>query len=118
MVLLARSASLFPSRLPSLLAPVSRSGAWRAALHTHARPSGAYLLSRRSAPRLGPRGSQVTTRLLTTQREKVKVLLVLYDGGKHAEEVRRIFSIEPLLVHSLSLSFNAAGATHAQTASK
>ncbi|KAI1332110.1 formate dehydrogenase [Xylariaceae sp. FL0255] len=26
-------------------------------------------------------------RLLTTQREKVKVLLVLYDGGKHAEEV-------------------------------
>ncbi|KAI0854398.1 formate dehydrogenase [Daldinia vernicosa] len=28
-----------------------------------------------------------STRLLTTQREKVKVLLVLYDGGKHAEEV-------------------------------
>jgi hypothetical protein len=26
--------------------------------------------------------------LLTTQREKVKVLAVLYDGGKHAEEVR------------------------------
>lgn len=26
-------------------------------------------------------------RALTTAREKVKVLLVLYDGGKHAEEV-------------------------------
>ena len=26
-------------------------------------------------------------RRLTTQREKVKVLLVLYDGGKHAEDV-------------------------------
>ncbi|KAI2609253.1 hypothetical protein GGR54DRAFT_381798 [Hypoxylon sp. NC1633] len=28
-------------------------------------------------------------RLLTTQREKVKVLAVLYDGGKHAQEVSR-----------------------------
>lgn len=30
---------------------------------------------------------RASTRLLTTQREKVKVLLVLYDGGKHAQEV-------------------------------
>ena len=27
-------------------------------------------------------------RMLTGKREKVKVLLVLYDGGKHAEDVR------------------------------
>ncbi len=26
-------------------------------------------------------------RWLTTQREKVKVLLVLYDGGEHAKQV-------------------------------
>lgn len=37
-------------------------------------------------------GSQIgrvpsSFRALTTAREKVKVLLVLYDGGKHAEEV-------------------------------
>ena len=25
--------------------------------------------------------------MLTTQREKVKVLLVLYDGGQHAKDV-------------------------------
>jgi hypothetical protein len=35
-------------------------------------------------------------RSLTSQREKVKVLLVLYDGGKHAEEVREPFSPIPL----------------------
>ena len=29
-----------------------------------------------------------SVRLLTTRREKVKVLAVLYDGGKHGEEVR------------------------------
>ncbi|KAI4867700.1 hypothetical protein F4820DRAFT_184561 [Hypoxylon rubiginosum] len=39
-----------------------------------------------------------STRLLTTQREKVKVLLVLYDGGKHAEEVssQKLFPQTPL----------------------
>lgn len=31
-------------------------------------------------------------RALTTAREKVKVLLVLYDGGKHAEQVSFPFS--------------------------
>ncbi|KAK4467069.1 formate dehydrogenase [Cladorrhinum samala] len=30
---------------------------------------------------------KTTARLLTTKREKVKVLAVLYDGGKHAEQV-------------------------------
>ncbi|KAK3328504.1 formate dehydrogenase [Cercophora scortea] len=45
-----------------------------------------------SRPRLLPKSiygpaSTTTVRLLTTQREKVKVLLVLYDGKKHAEEV-------------------------------
>lgn len=30
-------------------------------------------------------------RTLTGKREKVKVLLVLYDGKKHAEEVRSVF---------------------------
>jgi formate dehydrogenase len=29
-------------------------------------------------------------RMLTGKREKVKVLLVLYDGKKHAEEVRNL----------------------------
>ncbi|RYP77106.1 hypothetical protein DL771_001396 [Monosporascus sp. 5C6A] len=31
-------------------------------------------------------GAPASIRLLTTSREKVKVLAVLYDGGKHAEE--------------------------------
>jgi hypothetical protein len=77
MVLLTRSASLFSSRAPSLLlASVSR----------HARTTG--LASRGGAlnpPKFSP---LLTQRLLTTRREKVKVLAVLYDGGKHAEEVR------------------------------
>lgn len=38
-----------------------------------------------------PFGAPASIRSLTGQREKVKVLLVLYDGGKHAEEVRDIF---------------------------
>lgn len=38
-----------------------------------------------------------SVRLLTTNREKVKVLAVLYDGGKHGEEVRStLFSHFPL----------------------
>ncbi|PTB78453.1 Formate/glycerate dehydrogenase catalytic domain-like protein [Trichoderma longibrachiatum ATCC 18648] len=38
-----------------------------------------------STPRLMP--SSTIRTLTTAPREKVKVLLVLYDGGKHAEEV-------------------------------
>ena len=34
-----------------------------------------------------PRLMPSSIRTLTTAREKVKVLLVLYDGGKHAQEV-------------------------------
>ncbi|RFU74626.1 formate dehydrogenase [Trichoderma arundinaceum] len=34
-----------------------------------------------------PRSMQSTIRTLTSAREKVKVLLVLYDGGKHAKDV-------------------------------
>lgn len=53
----------------------------RAALAAKSSPS--YLLSNLRVP--------ASTRLLTTKREKVKVLLVLYDGGKHAEEVSCFF---------------------------
>jgi hypothetical protein len=42
-------------------------------------------------------GQKESIRLLTTQREKVKVLLVLYDGGKHAEQVRFFLSFFSLL---------------------
>lgn len=38
-----------------------------------------------------PRLMPSSIRTLTTAREKVKVLLVLYDGGKHAQEVSVIF---------------------------
>ena len=43
-----------------------------------------------SLPSRNPFGAPASIRSLTGQREKVKVLLVLYDGGKHAEEVRFI----------------------------
>ena len=43
-----------------------------------------------SLPSRNPFGAPASIRSLTGQREKVKVLLVLYDGGKHAEEVRYI----------------------------
>ncbi|TRX89083.1 hypothetical protein FHL15_010000 [Xylaria flabelliformis] len=33
-----------------------------------------------------PTGAPASTRLLTTRREKVKVLAVLYDGGEHAKQ--------------------------------
>ncbi|KAK8058306.1 formate dehydrogenase protein [Apiospora phragmitis] len=39
-----------------------------------------------SLPSRNPFGAPASIRSLTGQREKVKVLLVLYDGGKHAEE--------------------------------
>ncbi|POR36792.1 Putative formate dehydrogenase [Tolypocladium paradoxum] len=40
-----------------------------------------------TSPTFRPRFRPSSMRALTTAREKVKVLLVLYDGGKHAEEV-------------------------------
>lgn len=36
--------------------------------------------------------NHIGIRTLTTEREKVKVLLVLYDGHKHAEEVSEFSS--------------------------
>lgn len=52
--------------------------------------------ARGTTPRVLARGAAAlrqqhpfgSIRTLTDKREKVKVLLVLYDGGKHAEEVR------------------------------
>ncbi|KAK3366006.1 formate dehydrogenase [Lasiosphaeria ovina] len=98
-LLLSRPASLLS---PSLLA-VSRSSSWRAAVPAvpfrsftsgvagsgrqprRARSAGRPRTDVLLLPRLGPQG-YTTVRLLTTQREKVKVLAVLYDGGKHADE--------------------------------
>ncbi|KAK6582861.1 hypothetical protein PZA11_005269 [Diplocarpon coronariae] len=60
--------------------------ALKSSLHTAARPTAsANVLSRAAAaPRYNNLGS---IRTLTGKCEKVKVLLVLYDGKKHAEEV-------------------------------
>ncbi len=89
MVLTARPVSLFSSRVaPALLRRA-------AALHTRALPPpGPALLGSSRAATAAFRGSSrlslgplVSTRLLTTRREKVKVLAVLYDGGVHAEQV-------------------------------
>lgn len=43
--------------------------------------------ARAPRPFLGSAMSKTSVRMLTTQREKVKVLLVLYDGGQHAKDV-------------------------------
>jgi hypothetical protein len=87
MVLATRSASLFSSRSLSLLTSFSRPSPshWRTALHSSGHPG---VLNRTTAFRTETIGSSFSRRLLTTQREKVKVLAILYDGGKHAEEVR------------------------------
>lgn len=55
-----------------------------------------------------------SVRLLTTQkREKVKVLAVLYDGGKHGEEVRRsTFPFPNPTSHLLHSVMSAGVATH------
>jgi hypothetical protein len=54
------------------------------------RPALAQLASSRQPRCLGPAvtNQMGQVRLLTGEREKVKVLAVLYDGGKHADEVR------------------------------
>lgn len=86
MVLTTRPMSLFSSRAPSFVASASRSCPWRAALHTRARPPSFPGGATFRASKFGP---LLSTRLLTTRREKVKVLAVLYDGGVHAEQVRK-----------------------------
>ncbi|KAI1130934.1 putative formate dehydrogenase [Nemania abortiva] len=92
MVFLARS-------LPRCTRPVSRAipTASKARFSSHVRPvaslrgltSGVAAASKSSASKLfhppSP-GAPASTRLLTTQREKVKVLAVLYDGGEHAKQ--------------------------------
>ena len=87
MVLATRSASLFSSRSLSLLTSFSRPSPshWRTALRSSGHPG---VLNRTTAFRADTLGSSFSKRLLTTKHEKVKVLAVLYDGGKHAEEVR------------------------------
>ncbi|KAM7210372.1 putative formate dehydrogenase [Rhypophila decipiens] len=72
---------LFPAAFASLTLPVSR-----LTYSARAEPSAGGLLN--NGLNNGLKNTAV--RLLTTSsspREKVKVLLVLYDGGKHAEEV-------------------------------
>ncbi|KAJ3473206.1 hypothetical protein NLG97_g10451 [Lecanicillium saksenae] len=69
---LASRAAAFSSCAPS---PVFRHAARRAAP--------VYSKLGAGAPGFVPS----SFRALTTAREKVKVLLVLYDGGKHAEQV-------------------------------
>lgn len=54
-----------------------------------------------------PRLMPSSIRTLTTAREKVKVLLVLYDGGKHAQEVSVKF-LSPYLAKSSILLLHCA----------
>lgn len=107
MVLTARSASLLSSRSPALLSSVLRSCSSRAALHTNARSLGYQALLNRSGFKLqtsGPGISYTPVRLLTSQRrQKVKVLLVLYDGGVHAEQVSPPFFLGPLELPMMEL---------------
>ncbi|KAI1108638.1 putative formate dehydrogenase [Nemania sp. NC0429] len=94
MVFLARS-------LPRCTRPVSRAlpASPAARFSSHARPAASSLrgLSLRAASAarnptstlFSPpsyREAPASTRLLTTKREKVKVLAVLYDGGEHAKQ--------------------------------
>jgi hypothetical protein len=99
MVLATRPASLFSSRSLSLLTSFSRPSPshWRTALRSSGHPG---VLNRTTAFRTETIGSSFSRRLLTTQHEKVKVLAILYDGGKHAEEVRA----RPLLAVFFSIS--------------
>ncbi|OAR03077.1 hypothetical protein LLEC1_07924 [Akanthomyces lecanii] len=72
---LASRAALFHSCAPS---PVLRHAAAGRA---------APVFGKLGATAAGPGSAPSSFRALTTAREKVKVLLVLYDGGKHAEQV-------------------------------
>jgi len=94
------SRSLFLTLVPRASCPFSPSQGSRALHSSSSRQASLLLGDRRSSAgesalsRIGvtPRPLQTynrgSIRLLTTKREKVKVLLVLYDGGKHAEQVR------------------------------
>jgi formate dehydrogenase len=88
MVLSSRSASLFSPRSLPVLTSFSRpsSSHWRAALRSSSSARAPGILNT-TGFRTNVIGSSLSRCLLTTQREKVKVLAILYDGGKHAEEV-------------------------------
>ncbi|KAI0194622.1 putative formate dehydrogenase [Astrocystis sublimbata] len=81
MVFLARS-------LPSVTRPVSRiiAPASAARFANRARPALAFKSNSSTLHKTCPSGIPASTRMLTTQREKVKVLAVLYDGGEHAKQ--------------------------------
>ncbi|KAK6202214.1 formate dehydrogenase (NAD+) [Pestalotiopsis sp. IQ-011] len=92
MVLLARSVQRYArplsARALSTVASVTKSprlSTFRAGTAT--RPAVASTgASPLSLPHRNPFGSPASIRMLTGQREKVKVLLVLYDGGEHARQ--------------------------------
>ncbi|KAI8623799.1 putative formate dehydrogenase [Xylariaceae sp. FL1651] len=87
--------------LPRCIRPFSSRALFTAstARSIHARPAASMCSGLTSRAALSPRsntstlfsppslGAPISTRLLTTQREKVKILLVLYDGEEHAEQV-------------------------------
>ncbi|KAI3339919.1 putative formate dehydrogenase [Ustulina deusta] len=90
---------LFTRSLPRCTRPVSRAlpTSLAARFSSHARPaatlrgltSRAALASKSNTSKLftSPSlGAPASARLLTTKREKVKVLAVLYDGGVHAKQ--------------------------------
>jgi formate dehydrogenase len=87
MVLLTRSLCRIVSQSIARPAAASRASLFTAAAARTTPQS--RVLSRGALP-LAPRHSNNhigSIRTLTGKREKVKVLLVLYDGKKHAEEV-------------------------------
>jgi formate dehydrogenase len=77
--------------------------------------SASFTTAARPAPRVLSRGAQALRRnnlgcirTLTGKREKVKVLLVLYDGKQHAEEVSSLQSPPQLMLNAHG-SFLSAG---------
>lgn len=95
---LSRSPSYVPRSSPLSIA-ASQPAATRGGLATPRR-----LLPAVAGGRVAPQtpllpGLRRSLRVLTTDKhEKVKVLLVLYDGGKHAEEVSWTWSSFPIFV--------------------
>ncbi|TLD23920.1 hypothetical protein PspLS_06664 [Pyricularia sp. CBS 133598] len=92
MVLLASSRSLARSLGPL----ASRSRAFQSSAASRSLSTATHRGQAKSTTLLRPTAATRTSsllstgssfRMLTTQREKVKVLLVLYDGGQHAKDV-------------------------------
>lgn len=98
MVLLASSRSLARSLGPL----ASRSRAFQSSAASRSLSTATARGQAKSTTLLRPAAATRTSsllstgssfRMLTTQREKVKVLLVLYDGGQHAKDVSVNFPI-------------------------